>query len=371
MYSNNNETIKDNLVIQGDTITEKQRFFSRLVTYFEEAKKDKSESEFDISFIGGPSYSVNTKLGIGIMASGLYRVDRNDLTLAPSSVSIYTNLTTSGFFSIGMENHTIFKEDKYRLIYDLNFAYKPTRYYGIGYLSADQGQYSEYDDNIISFKADMVRRILPNFYAGISLNASNNNARKFTSKLLQPDQPLTNTSIGVGYILSYDSRDFIPNAYEGIFIQFEQTFFTKALGSSQSFNRIEFTTRAYREIWPSAILAFDFNGIFNNGDVPWTMLSLLGDSRQMRGYYNGQYRDKKQLNSQVELRQKIYNRHGIALWAGAGNVFDDLNTFQWDQTLPTYGIGYRWQFKNRINVRLDYGIGKGQSGFYFNVNESF
>ena len=40
--------------------------------------------------------------------------------------------------------------------------------------------------------------------------------------------------------------------------------------------------------------------------------------------------------------------------------------------LPNFGIGYRWEFKKDVNVRLDYGFGKGgQSGFIFNINEAF
>jgi hypothetical protein len=34
----------------------------------------------------------------------------------------------------------------------------------------------------------------------------------------------------------------------------------------------------------------------------------------------------------------------------------------------------RWlpfEFKPRVNIRLDYGIGKGSSGFYFQVGEAF
>ena len=101
------------------------------------------------------------------------------------------------------------------------------------------------------------------------------------------------------------------------------------------------------------------------------MVALMGGSYSMRGYYEGRYRDNDLVQAQVELRQKIYNRHGITLWGGAGNVFPDMDKFKWSHTLPTYGIGYRWEFKNRINVRLDYGIGKDVKAFYFNINEAF
>ena len=91
----------------------------------------------------------------------------------------------------------------------------------------------------------------------------------------------------------------------------------------------------------------------------------------MRGYYDGQYRDRNLTEIQIELRQHIYNRHGVAVWVGAGNVYKNFKTFRWSHTLPNYGIGYRWEFKNRVNVRLDYGFGKGQSGFLFQINEAF
>ena len=101
------------------------------------------------------------------------------------------------------------------------------------------------------------------------------------------------------------------------------------------------------------------------------MVAQLGGAYQMRGYYEGQYRDENLIQTQFELRQKIYNRHGIAVWVGAGNVFPKFSRFKWDETLPSYGIGYRWEFKKRVNIRLDYGFGKKQSSFYFNINEAF
>jgi hypothetical protein len=39
--------------------------------------------------------------------------------------------------------------------------------------------------------------------------------------------------------------------------------------------------------------------------------------------------------------------------------------------LPNYGIGYRWEFKKRVNVRLDWGFGKRQMGVIFSINEAF
>ena len=101
------------------------------------------------------------------------------------------------------------------------------------------------------------------------------------------------------------------------------------------------------------------------------MMSRLGGAYRMRGYYEGQYRDNNITEFQVELRQHIWRRNGIAIWAGAGNVYKDFRTFEWRHTLPNFGFGYRWEFKKRVNVRLDLGFGKKCTGFMFNINEAF
>ena len=75
----------------------------------------------------------------------------------------------------------------------------------------------------------------------------------------------------------------------------------------------------------------------------------------MRGYYEGRQRDRNIAELQIELRQKIYKRSGAVVWVGAGNVFDDYSDFKLSHTLPCFGIGYRWAFKNRINLRMDIG----------------
>ena len=60
------------------------------------------------------------------------------------------------------------------------------------------------------------------------------------------------------------------------------------------------------------------------------------------------------------------------VWAGLGTVFGKFSQLRAYKLLPNAGIGYRWEFKKDVNVRLDYGFGKGgQNGFIFNINEAF
>jgi hypothetical protein len=58
-------------------------------------------------------------------------------------------------------------------------------------------------------------------------------------------------------------------------------------------------------------------------------------------------------------------------WIGTGEVFSNTDCFSFDKLLPNAGVGYRWEFKKRVNVRLDLGFGRNQTGVIFSVNEAF
>lgn len=360
------------IVEQTDTLkAKKNNFTQKLLDYLDDSNKEKPDKKLDISFLGGPFYATETKLGIGLVASGLYRIDRSDKELSPSNISIYGTGTTSGLYGLGIRNNTIFPKDKYRIDADFGFDSYPTRYYGIGYEQGKQSNYSEYTLWEVYLNGKFLRRIANNIYLGFTTDIHSSDAGDIHDVSFFESRKLHNTSIGIGGIVSYDSRDFIPNPSKGVYLKIQFTNYPTGLGSTYSFRRTDFAIRHYRSLWNGGIVAFDIQGIFNSGNVPWSMMATLGDAFQMRGYYRGRYRDKKLLQAQTELRQKITGRHGAVVWVGAGNVFSRMGDLKGSQTLPNAGIGYRWEFKKRVNVRLDYGFGKGQSAFYFNINEAF
>lgn len=364
-------------VCQADTLEHrtdsvKNNIFRKIYRYFQESNERKESKKLDFSIIGGPHFASDTKLGLGLVASGLYRLDRSDLTISPSNVSLYGDVTTTGFYLLGISGNTIFPRDRYRLDANIYFFSFPSRYWGVGY---DKGKhndaYTTYNRKEVQVKLDLLKKVAPHTFVGITGMFRHVNGKKFKDISLLDGEKSDISTLGGGFIVSYDSRDFIPNPYTGTYAKLEQIFYPHFLGNSYAFRRTEITGRHYNRLWKGAVLASEIQGIFNYGDTPWSMTALLGGSYRMRGYYEGQYRDNNLIQAQVELRQKIYNRHGVAVWGGAGNVFPEFDGFRWRQTLPTYGLGYRWEFKNRVNVRLDYGFGKDQSAFYFSINEAF
>lgn len=357
-----------------DTVATKQRntIFHRLIRYFEQANEDRTqEKKFDLTWVLGPSYSDVTKVSLGILASGLYRVDRTDTITQPSNVSLYANISTSGYYKVGVTGLNLMDRNRHRIQYDISFASMPIDYWGIGYAMA-QGEKSSMVEKRYCIDAEYQYEMARSLFVGAALDFNHAAARKVMNVDYLLGQRDQYTATGLGLSLQYDSRDFVPNPYKGIHLNLRETFFPSALGSTESIWRTTFTGNYYQRLWKGCTLALDAYLEYNWGKVvPWSMVAQLGGGYRMRGYYLGQYRDNGMIEVQAELRQKIYNRHGIVVWVGAGNVFPYFNRIQWKHTLPNYGIGYRWEFKHRVNVRIDYGRGKHGGSVVFNVNEAF
>lgn len=362
-------TLPDTL--SADTVV-KKGFFHKFYNYFKSANVDKTlTKKFDFSVIGGPHYSSDVKLGLGIVAAGLYRVDRKDLTIPPSNVSLFGDITTTGFWMLGIRGNTLFNSGKLRLDYTTYFFSFPSAYWGVGYdngMYATAGSYKRLQSQV---KINLLFQLKPKFYLGPGFNFNYTRGENFSNIEMLNGENQQYISTGVGVILMYDSRDIIYNASRGIYARFEQFVYPTFFGNSRVFTQTELTFDAYHKLWKGATMAYDLYAQFSGGQTPWTMLPRLGGSMRMRGYYEGRYRDRQMVEVQAELRQHIYNRHGVAVWVGAGNVFPNFNKFNPAHTLPNWGIGYRWEFKNKVNVRLDYGFGKGESSFLFSINEAF
>lgn len=350
-------------------------FLRRVVKYFEGSTRDRTfEKKIDFTFAGGPSYSKNTSLGIGLLAAGLYRIDRTDSVTSPSDISIFANVSISGFYALGVTGNNIFARNSKRIDYTVMFASAPREMWGVGYNDGRYNKESSYNEKRYLLKARYLHRVLPNTYVGGILSFEHTEGKKFDAlgRSYLYGQKTHYTATGVGAILEYDSRDFIPNPFKGLYISLQETLFPKALGNcGRSLWRTTFTADYYKKLWKGGVLATDLYAEFNSEGTPWPMLARMGGSQRMRGYYQGRYTDNDMITFQVELRQRIWRRIGCTVWGGAGNVFSDLDRFDWSQTLPNYGVGLRWELKKRVNVRLDYGFGKKTSGFLLSINEAF
>lgn len=330
------------------------------------------EKKVDMSYVAAPSYTREASFGIGGMATGLYRLDRTDSLMPPSNFMLTFNASIKGFYAFTFGGNNNFKGNRSRLSYQAAFFNKNLDFWGIDYDNCDINPVIGYKRQTVMLYANYQYEFLTNFYAGANIDFLYNKAAKIDNISYLQGQNNAYTTTGLGFSLQYDSRDFIPNPQQGMYILLRETVYPKALGDvNRTLWRTTFTADFYQKIWQGGILAFDLYGQVSSDNLPWTLREELGGTNRMRGYYSGRYIDNNIASTQVELRQHIAGRLGFATWIGAGTVFPTLKDFEIKKILPTYGLGLHLEVKHNMNARVDFGFGKGSSGFVFGIGTAF
>jgi outer membrane protein assembly factor BamA len=345
----------------------------KVYNYFCDSNKDHPDKKFDISFIGGPHYSSEQGFGLGLVGSGRYRAGELSDTLTPySNVSLKLDVTTGKMYEIGAEGYHIFKHDKYRINYDAKFYSFADKLWGIGYHETrNDSNESNYNRLQLSALVDLVVKLKDGMFIGPAAQFNYTNAQHIDKpELLRGQHPkIYTTGIGLTYVI--DTRDMPTAATRGVYVRLYGMVIPRFLANKYRYSLVQLTASHYRSVWRGGVLAGNFHTRLTWGNTPWCQLSYFGGSKTMRGYWEERYRDKMESDITVELRQKVWGRHGFAVWTGAGAVYPKFSQFRFEEILPNYGVGYRWEFKKGVNVRLDVGFGKHERGVNFSINEAF
>ena len=178
---------------------------------------------------------------------------------------------------------------------------------------------------------------------------------------------------GTGLIYQFDTRDHINYTSEGTFFEGVLYASEKWMGSDFRHQRIYLDYRKFFTLRPNHILALNAYGRMNFGNTPFDDLALFGGSKRMRGYFEGFYRDNHMAVLQAEYRFPIYWRFSGVGFTSFGTVTDKISNIESKYIRPSGGVGLRFMLvpKDKLNLRIDYGIGRNTSGFYLTVNESF
>lgn len=176
----------------------------------------------------------------------------------------------------------------------------------------------------------------------------------------------------LGLVAQYDNRDQIFYPTKGWLAELAFLNNGAYLGSPFEFVKYTLDVSHYHS-FNNLVLALNAYIEWNEGDIPFNQLGLIGGTKRMRGYYEGRYRDEKLGLLQTELRFPLFWRFGGVVFGGLGWVADSFSAFESNNTRYTFGAGLRilLQKRDHVNVRIDYGLGKNTSGVYITVGEAF
>lgn len=179
---------------------------------------------------------------------------------------------------------------------------------------------------------------------------------------------------GFGLSVTYDTRNNAFSPDRGVMLQFSFDRFAPFFGSDYQYTNYVIDLRRFLRLFRRQVLALQIFGSFNAGETPLRSLSYLGGANLMRGYYAGRYRDKNAAVIQAEYRLPLFWRIGATGFADMGNVGPELASINFHHFKYSYGGGLRIALneKEKLNLRLDYGIARGSSqGFYLQLGEAF
>lgn len=335
-------------------------------------------------------YAPENGFGFGALVVPVYNFGSDSLTRDSSGqlLAYYTTKKQSSF----QFSYTIYtNRENWAILGETRFEDAPIFYYGTGNENAED------DRGLINYKLfftqnRVLKQLERNFFAGgqfqinrigpvvITPMEENGNPNRLEQR---PASELDgSTVVGLGPSFLFDSRDNVINAYKGSYVEMGSYFNHRVLGSEFNFNRYNFDLRHY--ISPGGdgkhVLALQGRMVLETGSVPFRELAWFGGHRNMRGFYEGRFRDKSMALLQAEYRLHFTKRHGVVLFGSTGKLAPGFSGLDFSENQYSAGLGYRFMLnpKDRVNIRIDYALKGsydflkgGASGLYFAIGESF
>lgn len=253
----------------------------------------------------------------------------------------------------------------------------PDKFYGIG-REASLDDEESYTSESIGLETDFNRKIWHNWRLGLS-----HQLRKHRLVEVDPDGQLASGTItgtgeswlsSLGPTLSLDSRDNTWAPDNGWWLQATARFAGSGLGSDFTTQEYTLDLRGYRSLSPDLVLAGQYLTTQMHGDPPFFIMPRLGGDTGLRGYRGGLYLDRTRALARLELRRsRLWGALGAVVFAGAGDVARTPHKLTLGAQLWSAGFGLRYMMDQteRVNVRVDFGFGNGDSGFFLSLGEAF
>lgn len=235
-------------------------------------------------------------------------------------------------------------------------------YYGIGNSLPKENE-TIYLPELFEVRVPLLYQVRRDFFVGLGLNYESWKLVEVGREgRLRQDLPNLVGKDGArlystNFMLRWDKRNSKTNPSQGFFIEANQEYSKKLLGSETDFTR---STLELRQFYPilgnkSHVLGGRLFFDYKSGDVPFYLLPELGGVLFNRGLIEGRFRDNLAIAGNLEYRLKIYARLHWAFFVDAGNVYRGFRAITPERTKFTGGTGMRYYVPpgNLLLARVD------------------
>lgn len=336
------------------------------------AKNGKKNKKLIIRLVPVISYAPETRFLFGLGALTAFKCSNDSIT-KHSLIAAFVAYSQNQQDYIYIPYQIYTKDNNYYFEGEVDYYNYSYYYWGIGEDRVPQELYNVRFPKIFT---NAYRKITTHFYAGLDYYYENDmiGATLPGGALAAGDVPGSKGSIssGGGIDLLYDTRDSIFYPHRGWYIKGTSYFNYPQFGSNFSYDKVATTVSWYHQLAKPVVLALNQCNQFAWGNVPFDQMSLIGGTKQIRGYYMGYYRDDALSYLQAEARIHLIGRLGFAAF-GTLAYYGNYNTFP-ETPSPVFaeGVGLRYNYvkKQHINLRFDVGYGVTFE-YYLTIQEAF
>ena len=333
---------------------------------------DKEDKKINFAAVPVLDYSNATGFGLGVLGQVFYKVSKNDTISPVSSSGVFGMYTTNGTWFGAIFQRLYLNQDKWRLLAAIGAGTINYQYFQE--IPIFGGAFVGFNTQADFALLKVERKVIGKFYAGL-LGIYANSKTVFDLPEFIPPELVTDyrSMNSLGYTLAFDKRDNQITPYEGYNIYFRNNFYRDWIGSDNTFESYNivynhfFPIQSEQQIFVSRIYAS-----IATGDVPFQGQNVVGQD-DIRGYTAGKYRNNQVFAAQAEYRHRFKGRFGAVGFFGIATAIESFSNLDNAPFLPGGGVGIRYMAipKERINIGMDFALGKDDWGIYFRIGEAF
>lgn len=341
-----------------------------------QSKVPKNPNRFKVIGLPVFFFTPDTKFGAGAGGIATFNFPKDSLGARRSSVTIGAVYTQLNQLLLYFPFQLFPKNQKYWISGEVGYYRYVFNYFGTGN-DFPPDYIEKYDASFPRIRLNLSQKVAPGLYAGIRYAYDDFNfTRKAPGGELERNTVLGSNGgriSGLGAGINYDTRNSIFFPTQGWLLDASIYAESELTGSQFKYSRLSADASKYWKVGKKGVFALNGVSVFSFGGVPFHQMPVIGGTKRLRGYFEGEYRDKHLLVLQGEFRQPLFWRLGAVAFGGLGMVGSRFETLALSHTRHHLGAGLRLMIDKaqKINIRADYGWGYRSSGFYLTFGEAF
>ena len=341
--------------------------------------KDKAHKKINYLVIPVLFRSIETKWAAGLSGSISFKTShKNDSLTRTSTIQGIVMYTQRNQNIEALDATVFFPKENYIFYLQSTHSYFPDKFWGLG-PKTNHINHEDYDFSQVYLLTQLKKKLVKNVFAGLIYEYQNvYSINYFKNKLFDTTMIYgkeKHVVSGLGTSICFDNRNSSYWPTKGMLIQISYRAAIKSFLNSNYTNLktiVDF--RYFKKVYKTTIFAVQLYTLLNFSESPIRELAMLGGANNLRGFYQGRYRDDKMTSLIGEYRIPVYKRFSACVFGGIGTVYKNTKDISLGAIKASCGVGFRFSIlpKEKLNIRIDYGFSDMRNkGLYFTIGECF